>query len=608
MMANLRLSFLYIPFIFLLVWPGYAQDVSLRAFVSSNNVSLDTQFQYSVEISGSTTKMPDVTYPDFKDFFVLSGPNTSTSIQWVNGNMTSTKTYSFHLKPKKEGKLNIGVASLKHKGKTYRTNSISIQVSKGSESVSSRQNNSTTPKKSKDSEISGDNLYLKTLVSDRDVYLGEQIIVEYKLYFRVNVRGYDFEKLPSSPGFWAEEIEMPSQPVIDNEIINGINYNVATLKKYALFPTQAGKLVIEPLKVTLEALVRSKRRRSVFDSFFDDPFGSTVQKKIASKAIEVKINELSKNNQPADFSGAVGKYKLSVMSDKKTAKVNEAISLKIKLSGTGNIKLLELPAPQIPPDIEKYDPKFTSKVNVKTANINGSKQAEYILIPRLPGEYTIKPVSFSYFDPAVKAYKILKSKQIDINITGEVPKLAGTQIQYSRQEVALLGQDIRFIKESSRFMESGKQPYQSGFFWMALISGVVLFSGFVFYNDYAAKISGDLRLSRSKKAGRIATRLLKEAKKHLNSENSANFYKAISLALRGFVQDKLNLEMSDFNTPGARKRLMDMGIDAETIEEYIVILDESDFRQFANSPSSETEKQDTYNKTKKLLIKLEKWI
>jgi len=606
-MIRAKHTILFISHILLICTYGFAQNISLKAFVSSNNVTLDTRFQYSVEVTGSSTNMPAVNYPDFKDFFVLSGPNTSTSIQWVNGNMTSKKTFSYFLRAKKEGQLSIGEASLKIDGKTYRSDPIKIRVSKGSAS-SSGQNKATSPKSRKDADISGDNLYLKTFVSDRNVYLGEQIVVEYKLYFRINVRGYDFKKLPSSPGFWAEEIEMPGQPVIENEVINGVNYNVATLKKYALFPTQSGKLSIEPLNVTLEAMVRSKRRRSVFDSFFDDPFGSTVQKKIASKAIEITVNDLPAKGKPEDFGGAVGKYKLAVTADKSTSNVNEAISLKLKIAGSGNIKLLDIPKPKIPPDIEVYDPKLSSKVNVKTAIVNGSKQAEYILIPRLPGEYTIKPVSFSYYDPVSKAYKTLTSEPIEINITGEATKIAGTQIQYSRQEVALLGEDIRFIKESTRFIETGRRPYQSGLFWTLLIAGMVLFGGFVVYNDYTAKISGDLRLSRSKKAGRIATRLLKEARNHLGSENSADFYRSISLALQGFVQDKLNLEMSEFNTPGARKKLTSIGLDDTTIDEYINILEESDFRQYANSTAKDEEKQQIYDRAKLLLTKLEKWI
>lgn len=588
----------------LIVSPLYAQDLSIRAFVSDNQVALDGQIQFSVEISGKTTNIPAVEYPDFTDFYVLSGPNSSTSIQWVNGNMTSTKTYSYYLRPKKKGSIAIGKARVKIDGEVLETKPITITVTDPSEKKEEK------PKSRQDADIAGENLHLKALVSDRNVYIGEQITVEYKLYFRVNVRGYDFEKLPSNAGFWSEELNMPRQPAIENEVINGVNYNVATLKKYALFPTQTGELTIEPMRVTLEALVQSRRRRSLLDSFFDDPFGRTIQKTVTSKPLQIRVNPLPDRQKPDDFKGAVGRYTLSVDTDKIQAEVNEAIALKVTLSGTGNIKILDLPQVPIPPDIEQYDPKISSNINTKGPDIKGTKTAEYILIPRLPGDYTIKSVSFSYFDPVQKHYKIQKSQPIVLSITGEAkPAAGGDKVTYSRQEVALLGEDIRFIKEQSDFVRIDRRIYSTTTFWMILLSGLVLFAAFVFYNDYQARVSGDAELARSKKAGKMATKRLKNAKSALESDASSNeFYKALNLALQGFVQDKLNLNLSDFTIERARELLMNKGIESDLIDRYIHILEENDFRQYANIPSSLEERKSAYDQAKKILTQLEKWI
>jgi len=589
----------------------YAQDVSITASVSKNQLPVEGQFQYSVEVSGQSTSLPEVTFPDFKDFYVLSGPNTSTSIQFINGAMASSKTYSFYLRPRKEGKLVIGKASLDLNGKTITTEEITVTVKKGGTSTS-QSGVRDAPKSRSDADIAGETLYLKTVVSKKNVFLGEQIIVEYKLYFRVNVRGYNLDKYPANAGFWTEEFKMPPQPSVENEIINGLNFNVATLKKAALFPTQSGKLKIEPIQVTLEAVVKERRkRRSIFDSFFDDPFGRTVQKTITSKPISIKVSPLPEEGKPPEFNGTVGRYKFNTSIDKNEAHVNEAVSLKIRLSGVGNIGLTELPIVQIPPDIEKYDPKITSQVKNEGNRISGSKSAEYILIPRITGQYKIKPISFSYFDPRKKSYQTIVSNTVELNVlegSGTVASFNPQTGGYSRQEVTLLGQDIRFIKEYSSFNLTGYRPYLSTEFFISIFSALILFCSFVIINDYKARLSGNEQLVRSRKAGKIASRHLSVAKKQLNNENQSEFYKAISQALQGFVQDKLNIELTDFSLPNIRKVLKQKGIAEEEIEEYLSVLEESDFRQFANKSAPTSERRQFFKQAVDALTKFEKWI
>ncbi|RLD12611.1 hypothetical protein DRI50_08955, partial [candidate division KSB1 bacterium] len=293
-----------------------AADINIRSYVNKNVVGLNENFSYSIEVSGKSTSLPNPVPPKFNDFYVLSGPNTSTNIQWVNGRMSSTKVYSFYLQPKKKGKLTIPPAQVRYKGKVYKSNAIVITVKAQAQTSQPQAAPQTrTPKRTTSKDILGQSIYLKTVVSKRKAFVGEEIIVKYKLYFRVNVRGYDFQKLPSFPGFWTEDFQMRSQPTIANEIVNGLNYNVATIRKVALFPTHSGELTINPISVVVEAQIR-KRSTSIFDSFFDDPFGNIVQKTISSKPVKIEVMNLPEEGRPADFSGAVGKYKLSVSVDK----------------------------------------------------------------------------------------------------------------------------------------------------------------------------------------------------------------------------------------------------------------------------------------------------
>lgn len=591
--------------------PLAAQDIRVRAYVSKNVVGVDEQFEYSIEVSGKSTSLPDVQFPDLADFYVLSGPNSSTNMQWINGKMSASKTNSFYLQPRKEGRFTIAPARVRYKGKEYTSNSIVITVKKGA-AVQNRKKTGQQPAARTDSELTGESLYLKTEVSKKRVYMGEQLLATYRLYFRPDVRTYNTIKKPANTGFWLEDFDLPPQAQIENVIVNGMNYRVATLRKIALFPTQTGTLTLDPMKITVETVVRARRRsRSLFDSFFDDPFGRTVQKSLSTKPVKITVLPLPEENKPADFGGAVGRFRMKVSTDKTTAKVNEAISLKISINGVGNIKLVDLPKIQIPPDLEQYAPKISTKINKSKNRISGLKTAEYILIPRIAGEYTLKPVRFSFFDPAAKSYKTVSSAPIHLSISGGGQSPAAVNASggagYSRQEVALLGKDIRFIKEYSVFTPIGYRPYLTTAYWLLISGGLLFFILFVLYNERKARLYSDVRLARRYKAGKIAAKQLARAKSLLGAEQSA-FYKSVSLALQGFVQDKLNMELTDFSAPNIRRVFKERGIPEQEIDEYLAILQESDLGQFANISSAAEARQQVYDRAKSILTKLEKWI
>ncbi len=603
-----RRTLIALLIVFAVTWVQ-AADIHIRSYVNKNVVGLNENFSYSIEISGKSTSLPDPIPPSFKDFYVLSGPNTSTNIQWINGRMSASKVFAYYLQPRKKGKLIIAPARVTYKGKEYQSNAITITVTAASQKANAHAQTKTPPKTTS-KDILGQSIYLKTVVSKRKAYVGEEIIVKYKLYFRVNVRGYDFQKLPSFPGFWAEDFQMRSQPTIENEIVNGLNYNVATIRKVALFPTQSGQLTIEPVSVVVEAQVH-RRSTSIFDSFFDDPFGNVVQKTITSKPIKIEVMDLPKEGQPADFSGAVGRYTLSASVDKTKAKTNEAIALHVTISGKGNIKMVNLPDVQVPPGIEKYDPKINTQVDNLGEVIRGSKKAEYILIPRIPGDYTIPALSFTYFNPQSAKYVTVKTKPITLHITGapvNETTVATPGGNFSQEYVKMIGQDIRYIKEFTHFQRIGFRPYRSFTFWGFMGLGLILFILFVLFNDYQARLGSDERLVRNRKAGKLAAKQLSKAHEALKKGNQEQFFKAISAALQGFVRDKLNLELTDFSTPNVRKHLSERKIDPQVVEEYIDVLEEADFRQFAKAEASDRDLQIFYDRAKEVLTKLEKWI
>ncbi len=576
-----------------------AAEITFRAYVSDNDIRMDQRLQYTVKVEGEGSGLPDVTFPEFKNFYVLSGPNQSTNMQWINGKMSSSKSYSFILKPRSEGTFTIGAAGVEYNGKLLKTDPIEVKVRPAGQK-DKRVKNATDP------ELAGKKIFFKVIPSKREAYIGEQIIVEYKLYFNINIQTYEVEKLPSNTGFWVEDFELPRQPRIRSEIINGVNYNVVTLRKVALFPTRSGEITLEPMEIMTQSIVRGRSRsRSLFDSFFDRP-GRTVETPLKTKAVRFKIKPLPAKGKPADFKGAVGNYSLKVSVDKKEAAVNNAVALKIVLRGQGNIKLVELPVPAIPQDIERYDPKVQTRINKNNNRVSGMKSAEYILIPRLPGRFTIKPLSFSYYDPVRGRYVTLRSEPIPLTITGEVRPGQPTPLGgVGRREVTLLGRDIRFIKETTQLHPVEKVSYGFTAIILGYLTVLILFAAFFYYDTRRVRLAGNVRLNRRLKAGKQAAKWLKDATRHKEG-TAAAFYKAIDEALSGYVRDKLNMELSAFNSDEIGKYLEKQKVDAMLIKRVKAILQESRFRQYGGGSDNAGDRQKVLDEARELITQLEK--
>ena len=609
-MSQTSLSKLYLIFSIVISIAGvvFASDVSLNSTVDKNQVSVNDRFVYTIEVSGTSASLPKPTFPSFEGFTILSGPNTSTNIQFINGAMSSSNNYTFYLRPQKEGKFIITAATLEVDGETISSNTIQMTVAKGSAKPQPQQ---ISPKSSKDEDLLGENLYLKTFVDKKSVYHNQQILVEYKLYFRVEVRSYNIEKVPANPGFWMEEFKLPSQPIVSNEVINGVNYRVATLRKVALFPTRSGELTIEPMTISLDAVVKQKRKsRSIFDDFFDDPFGRTVKTKISSQMIKIDVKSVPKMGQPADFEGVVGRYNISLKSNKSELKANEAVSLLLSIAGEGNVKLLKVPQLKLPSDMEIYDPKENTNIVRENNKISGSKVIEYVLVPRFKGEYALEPILFSYFDPVIKKYITLKTNPISLSVLeGDVSTsglLAGSSL--SKQEVELLGQDIRYIKESAEFYSMGRKLYKD---WLYIFSYFFPLFGLVIawrYSIHRNRLRGNIGLARRRKAGKIASKHLTRARQTLKSNDREEFYRETTLALQGFVSDRLNLQISDFSSVNVEMDLRKAHLGDDEIKEYLVCLQESDFRRYSGSDSDEDVLKSFYERIRKILTRLEKYI
>ncbi|MFI5251811.1 MAG: BatD family protein [Bacteroidota bacterium] len=598
----------YLLFVIFLSAGAFAQNGSFTASVDNDHVAVGDQFQLTFTFTGSQGGS-NFRPPSFNDFYPLSGPNQSTNMQILNGAISSSISYAYILQAKTEGKFTIGSASIDYGGKRYQTQPISIVVSKGAPKPKQNAPNSDNSDIGK--QI-GDNLYLKAVVDKTNIYQGEQITVTYKIYTRVSVVNYNVTKLPSLTGFWSEDLSVPKEIQLTNETINGKQYRVGVLKKVALFPQRSGTLQIDPMDVECVVQMQSRRRSNdIFDQFFNDPFFGNVQnyKYVAhSQPVKITVNPLPSANVPEGFNGAVGKFSMEAWLDKRETKTNDPVTLKVKITGQGNLKLIESPAITVPPDLERYDPKVSDNFSNEGNRISGSRTFEYLLIPRHPGDLTIASFPFTFFDLDKHSYVTLRSPEYSLKVERGNDLAISASSGLSKEDVKLLGEDIRFIKSgNSSIRKSGSRLAGSPEFYVLTISPFFIFFGFVFYMRRREKFLGDVRLVRNRKARKIAQRRLEESKKFLHAQKKEDFYASISKALWGYASDKLGIPAAELTLEHIQLKLQQRGISAELVSKLGTTIEQCDFARFA--PSQDSQKMDEiYSETVNLISSIEEQI
>jgi hypothetical protein len=584
-----------------------AQDASFTAIIDKNPIGLGDQFTLSFVLNnagmggGKNMQLPDLT-----KFHIMSGPNQSSSMQFINGAVSSSITYSYILQPKEMGKATIGPATIDVGGKQYKTQPLTIEVVKGAP----RQTQQAPPPDDASAQI-GDNLFLKATVDKNHVIQGEQINLTFKLYTRVSVSNYGVDKNPSMTGFWGEDIENPKNISLSTETVNGKQYRVGIIRKMALFPTQSGTLEIAPMEATTQVQIQS-RSVDPFDAFFRDPFGRTVNYKVKSEPLKIKVDPLPAN-APASFKGAVGKFTMSTSVDRRTTKTNEPVTLKITIAGTGNIKVLEVPEIELPKDFEQYTPKVSDNINRQEGRISGSKTFEYLLIPRYPGQKIIKPLAFSFFDLNKREYVTLQSPQIELNVEQGTatapPVIAGG----NREDVQLLSQDIRFIKVSQpSFSRRSEYLYKSGLF-IALV--LLPLAGLVGTFAYARQRQAEMLDAagyRNRRAIKVAQKGLKQAEQLLASKASGNavqkleFYSEVSRALHKYLGDKLNIQQADMSVESVMSALSTRSLNPAIPKSLKSVWEVCGMARFAPTSLESVAMQKTYDEAKWVIVELER--
>ncbi len=585
------------------LFASHLQAQSFVATVDNNKVSENDRFELRFTFEGKNLNaLKNFSPPSLKEFRVLSGPNQSTSMQIINGVSSSSLTLSYILMPNTTGAYTIGSASVQYEGQTLTTSPIKVSVVKGSQK----------PKEENSSGVSNqeiaENLFIRASVDKNRVYIGEQVTVSYKLYTRLNMGNGSIDKQPQYQGFWAEPIDLDQNDSYKIEIVDGKQYNTRIFKRVALFPTQTGVLQITPLESTIQIQVQKKKNpNNVRDDFFGDPFGRAeiVEYKAKSNTLKVDVMPLPENNKPESFRGAVGKFNFSAVLDRQKTKTNEPINLKLDITGTGNIKLLELPPFALPNGFEKYDPKIDEQIN-RSGKISGSKKAEYLLIPRVAGSREIPPIEFSYFDPEKRSYQTISSKAFSVSIEqGQ----GGASDYANQQSIEQLDSDIRFIK--TKFGDVNKQSEILLFnpaLWIASIVPFLASLVLIGWKRKQDKLSGNQQLLRYSKAEKVARKRFKTAKKLLDQNNIELFYSEISQALFGYLEDKFHIPKSEFTLDRAADELLKRNIKPELVEKMKLNAQKCEFIRFAPGTNPSQAMSEMYQSFSDVVISIERSI
>jgi len=610
---KLRLFCIFLALTVSVIYPPrvQAQDPSFVASVDKNPVGVGEQFTLSLTLNNAgMSGGKNLQLPDLGKFHVMSGPNQSSSMQIINGAVSSSITYSYILQPKEIGKFTIGAATIEVGGKKHSTSPFVLEVVKGSPRPSQQTGTQADPR----AEI-GDNLFLKASVDKNHVMQGEQINLAFKLYTRVSVSNYTVNKNPALTGFWGEDIENPKNISLTNETIGGKQYRVGVIRRMALFPTQSGTLEISPMEVQTTVQVQSRRSLDPFESFFRDPFGQTMNHIVKSEPIKIKVDPLP-SGAPAGFKGAVGRFTMNATVDKHTTKTNEPITFKVTITGTGNIKLLESPIVELPTDFEQYTPKVSDNISRQGGRISGTKSFEYLLIPRFPGEKLIKSVAFSYFDLGKREYQTLRSPQIRLTVeqgaATAVPIVAGAQ----RGDVKLLSQDIRFIKVTNPSLSrKGEYFYARGEVAAMLLLPLAGVAGAFVYARRRQTAMMDAAGYRNRKAIKVAQKGLRQAEQALKaagkngmqvSEQKLQFYTEVSKALWKYLSDKLDIPPAGLSIEGALFAVSQRSTNGDISAALKSLLEICEMARFAPTSLELSSMQKTYDDAKRLIVELER--
>jgi len=577
---------------------------SFKATTDRSEIAMDRAVR--VTYTFENVEVDDFNPPNFSPFEAF-GPSQSRNMSWVNGKVSQTLTYTYTLKPSREGEFEIPAAVARLDGEIQKSNPVSIKVVPAGTAATPNnnggQNNNRNQSNDLEQQIS-DNLFIRAIPSKTSVYEGEQITLTYKLYFALTLDDLSIMKMPSYEGFLSHDIELPEgESARKVETFNGQQFNTQSIHQVALFPSKNGSYTIEPMELQSFILIRKN------DPGFFFPRTERIRHEFKSSSVNINVKPLPAAGRPASFTGAVGKYDFSATYDKTETLVDDPITLKIKVSGKGNIKLIDIPDMDFPQSFEIYDPKIKESISKKSYTVSGSKSYEYLIIPRGGGSFQFPDISFTYFD-------VSKGEYVTKTETGPLISVEGDEISpqnypsggLNKEEVELLGEDIRFIKTTGLASVSATQnlitrPIFHIFTWLPLF--LAMFLPFIYRQR--KKVLGDVSGQKSKKALKAALKKLELARKLMSAGDDRAYYDAVSKSVWGYLADKFDVQNTELSKENMIHLMKEKGTDDMLSQEVIGLIDNCEMAVYAPMAVGES-KESLLVKAESLINRLEKEI
>lgn len=571
------------------------------------------QITFSVNARASNFKMPSL-----KGLTLVSGPSTgfSSSMSIINGQVsqTVTNTFTIVVVADHEGTANVGVASCTVDGKAVNSRPFSVKIDKeapqnannqrggwgqqqgGWGQPRGQQQQQQQQAKEPAKTIDANTLFARASINKSNLYQGEEAIIVYKIYTQVPLTQFQIDKLPRNKGFWSEDLsENMTQVKQYSENYNGRQYQVAEIRRGALYPQESGKLNIAPLKTDVVAIIQTRAQRqrtgTILDFFIDDPFFTPTQqqavvKSLTSNSINVNVKPLPE--APAGFAGGVGNFSVSAKSDLKELHANEAFTYTVTISGRGNLSLLEAPQIEFPKGMEVYEPRVVDNIHKGDNGLSGSRTFEWIVTPQTQGEYDMPAFDYIYFDPSSGNYVTKQCNKVHIKVSKALHNAT------AKSDVTELNSDIHHIMKSTSLRTSERNGKVPASFWIVILLALATSTAVVLYARRQQEIAGDEASMRLQRANKLAKKRLRNAEKYLSSGNDEQFYEEIYKALWGGIADKFNIPLSTLSSDTIRQQLADKNVDESLQQQILDTLKDVDFARFAPGDSS-TKKQQIYN-------------
>ncbi len=583
--SALALLFLYVGF------PAFGQqsgEVTFSLEVSKDRLGVNERLRADFVMNRDGDNFVP---PDFEGFRILMGPSQAISSSWINGVRSYSKTYSYTLAPLSKGTFTIGQGSIIIDGKTYKTIPKKITVT----DAVAQPNGAPSA-----DEIADENLHLIAEISKTNPYMNEPVSVVYKLFVSPSIVVSNFRPLdnPKYNNFWSQEIPL-SRYNIEEGVYQGKPYRYVVLKRVVLYPQKSGDLEIEPLALDVSLEVPTEKR-----DFFGGRVYTKTNKVVSAGNRTIKVKPLPSAGKPADFSGAVGDFDFEVTTTKQALNASESLQAKVTVTGSGNLKLFQLPKLNLPSALEVYEPEFKEDVSTNITGMKGSVSEDYTVVPSFQGKYPIPSITFSFFNPETERYEQIQSREITIDVL-EGPKATGETADAALTPKSRVqgGDQFYFIKLNPQLVPREWNTFVGTRMHLALLLGpLLLIPLFILYRRKKEARDMDVEGNRVRKANRLARKYLSTARKALGNEES--FYVALEKALHNYLKAKLKIETSEFSKDKIRALLSEKKVEVAASEGFISLLENCERARY--SPFSQVQMEQDYEKASEVITSLDK--